>query len=231
MGLTQTADYYDQMAARYDVWHGKAANPEHTRAMELGWPLLGEVKSVLDVGAGTGRSLEWINALDRGIELRGVEPSRGLIEIASKKLPTANIHQGVGENLPYPDGSIDAVIATGIMHHVDDPDRVITEMFRVAKIGVLISDHNNYAFGGKLARKARMALKLGGLFEVATFIKQGFNKRGYSEDDGWWYPYSISDSFPLIASLSENTFIDPYALGDAARESIVLTKPLRDCWS
>ena len=33
------------------------------------------------------------------------------------------------------------------MHHVDSPASVIAEMFRVARKAVLISDHNNFAFG------------------------------------------------------------------------------------
>jgi hypothetical protein len=70
------------------------------------------------------------------------------------------------------------------MHHADHPDRVIAEMFRVAWKGVLIRDHNNYAFGGSLARRLRMGLKMCGLLGAATFVRQGFKKQGYFEDDG-----------------------------------------------
>jgi ubiquinone/menaquinone biosynthesis C-methylase UbiE len=48
--------YYNATAARYDDLHSTQTNPEHTRAIEPGWPLFGAVNSVLDVGSGTGRS-------------------------------------------------------------------------------------------------------------------------------------------------------------------------------
>lgn len=93
------------------------------------------------------------------------------------------------------------------MHHVDSPSRVITEMFRVARKAVLISDHNNFAFGGSLARRLRMALHLCGLLKPATYFKQGFNYQGFSEDDGWWYPYSLFNDYADIARRSEKLYL------------------------
>jgi ubiquinone/menaquinone biosynthesis C-methylase UbiE len=75
-----------------------------------------------------------------------------MIDIAKQSLPSAEFRQGNGEAMPYESASVDVAIATGIMHHADHPSLVISEMFRVARKGVLISDHNNYAFSGSLAR-------------------------------------------------------------------------------
>ena len=69
------------------------------------------------------------------------------------------------------------------MHHANNPAKVISEMFRVARKGMLMSDHNNYAFGSNWARRIRMSLKMCGLLDAATFVKQGFKKQGYSEGD------------------------------------------------
>jgi SAM-dependent methyltransferase len=178
----------------------------------LGWPLIGAISSVLDVGCGTGLSLQWIHDHDRTVTLHGIEPAQGMIEIARRKLPHADIRQGAGEQLPYPDKSIDAVIATGIMHHVDQPARVIGEMLRVARTAIIVSDHNNYAFGGDLARRLRMGLKLCGLLGVATYVKQGLNRQGYSDDDGWWYPYSLFDNYPQIAQAAQRVYLTPARL-------------------
>jgi ubiquinone/menaquinone biosynthesis C-methylase UbiE len=177
--------------------------------MEMGWPFFGNVRSVLDVGTGTGRSLGWLRQTNAALELFGLEPSPNMIELARRNLPTATVKQGIGEDIPYESKSIDVVIATGIMHHVDYPNRVIDEMFRVARKGVLISDHNNYAFGGPLAQRIRMGLKVCGLLKAATFIKQGFNSQGYSEEDGWWYPYSLFENYSQISNLSRKLFIFP----------------------
>src|SRR5712664_3950166 len=126
-----TAEYYDAFAQNYDSIHG--IEPDHSKAMEFGWPLIGEVRSVLDVGCGTGRSLSWLNQRYAGLKLLGIDPSQGMIDMASKNLPNVSFQLGSGESLPHADASVDVAIATGIMHHVDDPSKVISEMFRVAR--------------------------------------------------------------------------------------------------
>lgn len=207
--MSKAADYYNHTAGSYDALHGEE-EPEHTRALELGWPMLGPARTALDVGCGTGRSLQWIRDNGgTGVELNGIEPSEGMIAIARGKVPSANIILGSGERLPFDDRSIDVVTATGVMHHADHPALLIAEMFRVARKGILISDHNNYAFGGDVARRLRMGLKLCGLLSVATYIGQGFSKRGYSDGDGWWYPYSLLDNYGQIARAADRMFVFP----------------------
>jgi ubiquinone/menaquinone biosynthesis C-methylase UbiE len=202
-----TADYYNETASDYDAMHGDS-EPDHTKAFELGWPLVGsDVESVLDVGCGTGRGLAWIAKNNPQIRLSGADPSDSMLSIASKKVSGADLRRGSGENIPFDDKSIDLVTATGIMHHVDDHAKVIAEMFRVARNAVLISDHNNYALGGDMMRRLRMGLKLCGLLRATTYICQGFSRRGYSEEHGWWYPYSLFDNYEEIARRAGQIFI------------------------
>ncbi len=209
MTLRHTTEYYDATASTYDAVHGDS-EPDHTRAFEIGWPLVGNgVESLLDVGCGTGRGLAWVSQNDPTIQLHGLEPSESMLAIAAQKIRGANLRQGSGESIPFEDKSIDLVTATGIMHHVDNPSKVIAEMFRVARKAILISDHNNYAFGGDLMRRLRMGLKLCGLLGPMTYVRQGFNRRGYSEGDGWWYPYSLFDNYSEIAQRAEQVFIYP----------------------
>jgi SAM-dependent methyltransferase len=203
--------YYDATAEQYDEIHGGNQDLQHVRALELSWPILERlgIGSVLDVGCGTGRSLAWYQALDPRLELTGVDPSRGLLSIAAEKLPAARLELGRGEKLGLESGSVDLAVATGIMHHVDRPANVIGEMFRVARKAVLISDHNNFAFGGSKARRLRLWLHASGLLGAATYVKQGFRKQGYSDGDGWWYPYSLLNDFGQIAGLSAEQYIIP----------------------
>ena len=143
------------------------------------------------------------------VQLSGVELSSELLAIAKSKLPEANLRAENGEALSAADGSCDLVFATGVMHHADHPRDIIREMFRVARKAVLISDHNNFAFGSRLAIWLRLWLYASQLLDVATFIKQGFRKQGYSADDGWWYPYSLLNDFGLIGTLSARQYIIP----------------------
>jgi SAM-dependent methyltransferase len=207
-----TVAYYDATAARYNELHTGEKNLEHIRALQRAWNILRayEIGSVLDVGCGTGRALKWVHEQKyASVRLFGIDPSQGLLDIARQQLPDATFQIGTGEKLSFEAASIDVVIATGIMHHVDQPASVIAEMFRVARKAVLVSDHNNFAFGGTIARRIRIALYSCGLFGIAAFVKQGFRRQGYSEEDGWWYPYSLLDNHADFARFSDEMFYIP----------------------
>jgi ubiquinone/menaquinone biosynthesis C-methylase UbiE len=222
----RTTGYYDRTSTRYDELHGAEKNLEHIRALEIGWPILErlEIGSAADVGCGTGRSMAWLEQHGRVPRLVGIDPSQGLLKIAQERLPRARFEVGRGEELPLEDRSVDFALATGIMHHVDHPTDVIREMFRVANKAVLISDHNNFAFGGRKGRQLRLWLYSSGLLGFATFVKQGFKKQGYSEDDGWWYPYSLFNDFGLISSLSTEQYIFPTRPSSSKRGNLLLSQ-------
>ncbi len=46
-------------------------------------------------------------------------------------------------DLPYPDNSFDLVIGSNLLHHLDEPERAVSEMTRVTKCHVVISEPNN----------------------------------------------------------------------------------------
>jgi 2-polyprenyl-3-methyl-5-hydroxy-6-metoxy-1,4-benzoquinol methylase len=91
--------------------------------------------TVLDIGAAQGVSLTALAR--RGFEAEGVEPWEPAIEV-SRELAEAtgvelDIRQGVAETLPFDDASIDFVNCYSVLEHVDDPDQVFRETFRVLK--------------------------------------------------------------------------------------------------
>lgn len=219
-------DYYNKTALQYDGLHAGDQNLEHVRALELSWPSIDRfnIKSAIDVGCGTGRTLDWMAKRNTALELTGIDPSDGLLAIARDRVPQAKLEVGCGEKIPLKNNSVDLALASAIMHHVDRPEDVIKEMFRVAKKLVFISDHNNFAFGGKMARGLRLVLYSVGLLSVATYLKQGLRKQGYSEEDGWWYPYSLFNDFGLIASLSSETYIIPTRPSNSAKGNLLLTQ-------
>lgn len=206
---SKAVDYYHQTAAQYDQMHVSEGD-EHYTAIERSWRLLADegVSSVLDVGCGTGRGLEWF-ALNTSASLAGIDPSPDLLSRARARVPAADLREGIAQRLPFADASQDLVIATGIMHHVDEPRRCIDEMFRVARKAVLISDHNNLAFSRKLIRRGRLFLYSLGLLPAAMFVRNGFRKQGYTDDDGWWYHYSLLDDYGHFASRAARLLMFP----------------------
>ncbi|WP_297490270.1 class I SAM-dependent methyltransferase [Thermococcus sp.] len=80
-----------------------------------------------EIGVGTGRF-----AAPLGIKL-GVEPSKAMAEIARKRGIEAI--EGVAENLPFPDESLDYLLMVTTICFVDDPEKALKEAYRVLKPG------------------------------------------------------------------------------------------------
>ena len=85
---------------------------------------LGDVDSVVDVGAGAG-------AYEPPQTVLAVEPSRVMID--QRPAGAAPVVQAVAEALPLPDRSVDAALAVLTVHHWSDVAAGVAEMRRVAR--------------------------------------------------------------------------------------------------
>jgi SAM-dependent methyltransferase len=162
---------------------------------------------VLDVGSGTGRAIHF---LERRVELdriEGVEPVEELRTIARRR--GVMVVPGVAERLPYDDASFDAVIATGVMHHLPEPAAAVAEMTRVARRAILISDDNRFGHGPALARRIKLAIHAMGLWPAFEQVRT--RGRGYMESvgDGVFYSYSVYDSLPTLTAWGDRAFVIP----------------------
>jgi SAM-dependent methyltransferase len=90
---------------------------------------------VLDVGAAQGVTLTAF--AKRGFQAAGVEPWEPAIDVSHQLAEATgvelDIKPGVAESLPFDDESIDFVNAYSVMEHVDDPDQVFREAYRVLR--------------------------------------------------------------------------------------------------
>lgn len=91
---------------------------------------LGDARTVLNVGAGTG-SYE-----PEGREVTAVEPSAEMI--GQRPAGSAPAVQASAEDLPFPDDSFDAAMAVLTAHHWPDLDAGLAEMRRVTKGTIVI---------------------------------------------------------------------------------------------
>ena len=78
----------------------------------------------------------------RGHEVIGVDQSGAMLEIARKKLPSADFREGDLTALPLPDRSVDAVVCALALVHVPQVASALNEFARVLRPGgrVVISD-------------------------------------------------------------------------------------------
>ncbi len=89
------------------------------------WEALGDARTVLNVGAGTGS----YEPTDR--KVTAVEPSA--IMRAQRPAEAAPCVAASAEQLPFPDRSFDAAMAVSTVHHWPDPLAGLREMRRVAR--------------------------------------------------------------------------------------------------
>jgi ArsR family transcriptional regulator len=103
------------------------------------------VKNLLDIGTGTGRMLElFAPRIEAG---QGIDLSRDMLSVARANLERAGIRhcsvrQGDLYQLPFPDGSFDAVTIHQVLHYTDEPARAIAEAARMLRPGgvMLLAD-------------------------------------------------------------------------------------------
>ena len=130
---------------------------EYTIA-ELDWfpwvakqlPLNAEA-SILDIGCGPGWF--WAAAaseVPKNLELTLSDLSPGMVQEAVERcqpLPFASVtgRQANATDLPFENGSFDAIIAMHMLYHLPDPSKGLAEMYRVLKPGGFLAVTTNGA--------------------------------------------------------------------------------------
>jgi SAM-dependent methyltransferase len=96
----------------------------------------------LDVGCGVGTVLARL--VHAGFEAHGVDVSEPSIVRARKISPHCQLYDG--KNLPFPDAHFASVGALNVLEHVEEPERFVSELVRVAAPGgrVIVSSPNFY---------------------------------------------------------------------------------------
>jgi SAM-dependent methyltransferase len=114
-----SAQLYDAIGATYTVTrHTEPRIAAHV------WAALGDARTVLNVGAGTG-SYE-----PPDCDVTAVEPSA--LMRAQRPADAAPCVAAAAESLPFEDQSFDAAMAFATIHHWQDPIAGLREMQRVA---------------------------------------------------------------------------------------------------
>ena len=101
---------------------------------------------VLDAGCGGGRNLPYL--LAHGFDVSAIDSDPASVAAVARlfarlapQLPAGHVRQGRVDALPWPDGSMDAVIASALLHFARDVDHfraMVHEMWRVLAPGGLL---------------------------------------------------------------------------------------------
>ncbi|WP_199553360.1 class I SAM-dependent methyltransferase [Sandaracinobacteroides hominis] len=96
---------------------------------------LGSGRSVVDLGAGTGKFLP--NLLETGAEVIAVEPVAAMRARLSEAFPQVKALEGTAEQIPLPAQSADAIVCAQAFHWFATP-AALAEMHRVLKPGGML---------------------------------------------------------------------------------------------
>ncbi|CAM5312241.1 MerR family DNA-binding transcriptional regulator OS=Streptomyces cyaneofuscatus OX=66883 GN=G3I52_00565 PE=4 SV=1 [Streptomyces cyaneofuscatus] len=120
------ARLYDAIGDAY-----AATRQTHPRIAAQIWDALGDARTVLNVGAGTGSyepSDRQVTAVEPSAVMRGQRPPG-----------SAPCVDAAAESLPFADGSFDVAMAVSTVHHWGDPIAGLREMRRVARHVVVLT--------------------------------------------------------------------------------------------
>jgi ubiquinone/menaquinone biosynthesis C-methylase UbiE len=106
---------------------------------------LANMRSVLDVGCGTGFPLiELSERLGPGSHVHGIDPwtaalGRAAEKAASRNTPNVTLHEGSATAMPFADGTFDLIVSNLGVNNFDDRAGAMRECRRVAHRGATIA--------------------------------------------------------------------------------------------
>lgn len=120
--------YYDE---RFAIVHDDRTAAQALRDVEslLGRPLR-DGERVLDAGCGTGYLAAGLRRARPGVDVVGADLSTGMLANA-RAAGAWPLVQADAARLPFADGSLDLVVARGVLHHLPDVAAALAEWRRV----------------------------------------------------------------------------------------------------
>ena len=99
-----------------------------------------ESESLLDAGCGEGFVVDYLAQRNPNLKLTGIDVSAEAIEYAKAHFgERARFRTGSVYKLPFSDKSFDTILCSEVLEHLDDPNRAVSELKRVARKYVVIT--------------------------------------------------------------------------------------------
>ncbi|VXC69874.1 class I SAM-dependent methyltransferase [Sphingomonas sp. AX6] len=163
---------------------------------------LPENARVLDVGCGSGDLAVLVMQSRPDVRIEGID----VLVRPETAIPVTRYD---GTTIPHADGSFDAAIIVDVLHHTDDPQAVLAEVARVARV-VVVKDHlrdgvaagatlrfmdwvGNVSHGVRLPYNYLSSREWAGIYGALGLATDRFSKRLglYPRPFGWLFDRSL----------------------------------------
>ena len=141
---------FEAAAAGYEAWYATARGRRVDEAERglLAWllaPFPG-IRSVLDVGCGTGHFAAWLR--HRALDVVGMDRSPAMLAELRSRHPGIPVVVGDAGDLPLRSSAVDIAVLVTAIEFVQRPDVALSEAVRVARQGIVVVVLNRWSLGG-----------------------------------------------------------------------------------
>ncbi|WP_454048600.1 class I SAM-dependent methyltransferase [Cellulomonas sp. Marseille-Q8402] len=131
----QDEDPWTALAGDWAALWGAFADPARRALVDATGA--GPGTRVLDVGCGSGELLALLAGV--GARVAGADAAAGMVALARRAAPSADVRVAAAEALPWADGAFDLVTAVNVLHVADEPEVALAEAVRVVAPGGLVA--------------------------------------------------------------------------------------------
>lgn len=150
------SEIFESKAGDYESWYssprGRRAHESETQLLEWLLQFFPPVRSVLEIGCGTGHFSRWLSG--RSLPTIGLDRSARMLAESRKACAGVPLILGDAHRLPVCDNGVDLVLFVTTLEFLTDPAQGVSEAARVARRGLIIVVLNKWSLGALSRRTA-----------------------------------------------------------------------------
>jgi SAM-dependent methyltransferase len=147
--------------ALFEVHHTQVYLPRNRRLAAGLARRIGRAESLLDVGCGDGATARAVAVAIGASTVRGLE-----VQLRKEQYVPVDAYDGL--TLPFANRSFDAVTVCDVLHHAQDPGRLLSECVRVCRHCVVVKDHFSF---GPLSHALLWAMDVAGNASAGVLVR------------------------------------------------------------
>lgn len=160
----QTANFYNRFSFFYPLVDFFLKGHKSRLLREINKQPVGKL---LEIGVGNGQLLP----LYQNHQVIGIDTSSAMLKLAGRQSGNFTLLPMSGEQLTFADQSFDYVVLAHVIAVVDDPEKVLEEVFRVLKPNGKVFILNHFTPNNWLKQVDRSFDALSGAFRFRSFFR------------------------------------------------------------